>query len=346
MPPNSTTRLFQNTELPCQKTVLKNKISEEDVFRYAMYLILIYLFLILTQFPAISRYLDTRNLPTSFSEYLYAFPFSIFSFLLFQFNRTILIPKIKHIFINSNKSQNPSDLNQYYNKTADYLSGFIHYTISFVLMSLVAVRSQILPCIVGGSLNLKIIENIQPREMNFEVKFAFMFAFGHHFERLVSHLLSKHKSHTYYTMLNHHVCTIGVMMLAYHMKYLLFGVPVVVLFDLSDSFLQISRFLRETKFRATSEVGVLLMMVSWFIMRILAFFYEILLAVLFGIFMGQNQYFTLFPMTHVFFFISLFLLFLLNCFWFYQIVKVFVVWVVLKSDKIEYEDKIHSEKNQ
>lgn len=318
---------------------------EEVIFKRAMYVILGYIFIILVQFPGITEFLDKRGFKVGISEFWVAIPMSLVSWALFEFNRRFTILYFESNLIRTSDPEGRLSRAEYLGKCADYLSGAIHYAIDFGLMTHEAWRIGLLPKVLGGNLNLWTEEAVAQRDFDTQTKVVFMYAYGHHVERLINHWITKKHSPTYHSMLTHHITTAAVMAMAYHMRYLMFGVPVIVLFDLSDGLLQLSRFLRETNFRKTTELTFLSMVVSWFGMRIVGFFWEIILPIIATMKRGEHEFFFSFPVSHFFYFVCMVLLCLLNVFWFFQIMKIVVTNIIMKKTKIDYEDRQGTEEN-
>lgn len=318
---------------------------EEVIFKRAMYVILGYITIILLQFPEISDRLERRGYRAGIREFLIAVPMAVVSWVLFEFNRRVTIYRFESHLIRTSDPEGALSRTEYLNKCADYLSGAVHYAIDFALMTYEAWRVGLLPRVLGGNLDLGTEEAVAQRDFGMQTKVIFMYAYGHHIERLITHWITKRHSPTYHSMLTHHIITAAVMAMAYHMRYLMFGIPVIVLFDLSDGLLQLSRFLRETNFRKATELTFLSMVVSWFAMRIVGFFWEIILAVIATMKRGEHEFFMAFPVSHFFFFVALVLLCVLNVFWFYQIMKIVITNVIMKKTKIDYEDRQGTEES-
>jgi hypothetical protein len=312
---------------------------EEDMFRYAMYFILTYVIFIIARFPTITEFLRKKNMDSGLWEFVYLIPTTLFSHGLFQFNRRVSIKFIEPHLIRRCDPEHKLSQQEYLNKCADYLSGGVHYVLAFAITFYFAWKHGFVPRVMGGDLDLSIEYNSRVRDYPFDLRMVFMFAFGHHADRLLVHWLTKRSSPTYYSMLCHHITACGVMAMAYHMKYLMFGIPVILLFDPSDAQLHISRLLRETNCRKTTEVVFLWMVVTWLLTRVIGYFWEIIWPMLVIIYRGDHEYFSAFPVVHYFFFFCLMLLAILNVFWFYQILKITVSAIIMKKDKIEYEDR-------
>lgn len=328
--------------LPPKKPAVKpprNRDLEEDLFRYAMYFILGYVIFILTQFSKITDFLRKKNLESGLGEFLYLIPATLLSHGLFQFNRRVSILYLEPYLVRRSDPEHKLTRREYLNKCADYLSGAVHYTIAFSIAFYYAHKHGYLPRIMGGHIDLTIEENSRIRDYPFDLRMVYMFAFGHHADRLLVHWLTKRSSPTYHSMLCHHIVAAGVMAMAFHMKYLMFGFPVILLFDPSDAQLHLSRLLRETNARKTTHAVFVWMVVTWFLTRVVGYFWEVIWPMLVIIYRGDHEYFWTFPVVHFFFIVCLTLLAILNVFWFYQILKILMSTVVRQEDKIEYEDR-------
>lgn len=319
---------------------------EEGFFKYAIYFIAGYVALILLQFPQITDYLDNQGLDPSLAEFFMLIPTTLLSWALFQFNRRVTIYYVEPYLIRTSDPEGKLSREEYLGKCADYISGFVHYTIASSVIAYICWKYDLLPKIHGGSLDLTTDPSIRNRDFPWDLKMVFIFAFGHHTERLITHMLTKRHSPTYLSMLSHHITACGVMAMAYHMKYLHFGMPVMLLFDPSDALLQLSRILRETPFKRTNEAWFMFMVVVWLTNRIIGFFWEIIWPIILAYRRGKLPFYQAFPIAHMFYVFCLVLLCLLNVFWFYQIMKIVVSRIIKGKVKIDYEDRRSAEKSQ
>lgn len=318
----------------------RDRAWEEHFFRFSMYFMLGYIFYILSQFPRISAFLRQQGLDSSLGDFLYLIPFTVFSNLLYLFNRKVTIRYFRPYLTRVSDPQHKMSDEEYHGKCADYISASIHYIIAFSVTVFYGWKYGFLPKVYGGSLDLITKQNIALRDYPLDLRIVYMYAFGHHADRLIVHVLSKRSTATYHTMLCHHITTCGVMTMAFHMKMLMFGIPVTLLFDPSDAQLHVARFLRETSFkRMWSQSMFVWMVVTWFFTRIVGFAWEIIWPIIEHIRLSNHPYTAEFKVVSFFYLMCLSLLCVLNVFWFYQILKIFVSSVIMKKDKIEYEDR-------
>lgn len=70
---------------------------------------------------------------------------------------------------------------------------------------------------------------------------------GHHVERLIEHIIYKRNSMSFYVMILHHYITIILMVNCLIHRQYLFGIPVLLLHDMADSFANLIRLVREIK---------------------------------------------------------------------------------------------------
>lgn len=300
-------------------------------------------------YPKYNEFLATFGIDPRFEDFLYLIPFTLQSYMLYKLNQEVTIPFFKPWTKRYLNPEGPESDLIFYNKMADNFSAVVHYFIAFVLTCYIGAKYDLLPKVYGG--NLDLFADSQPyfREIPFDLKMIYMFSFGHHTDRLIVHWITERHSATYYTMLCHHIVAFGIMVFAFQLKLMCFGIPVTLLFDLSDMMVHLARVLREINISLMhAKVVFFLMMVCWLFTRITGFAHEVLWPIVDHILTTKRVYPSEMIQAGIFFLITLALLLLLNMFWFFQIVKILKTNVIGTTQRIDYEDRkstIHVHRN-
>lgn len=308
-----------------------------DIFFMCICLfIIIYEITIAMQFPEVSRVLKTYGINFDLTGYLMVIPGIIFSWSLY-FPIGNYLTRFWLKYLKTQSSRDSESQLEHIKRCRSYLMGAIYYLCSFLFTFIVAVQIDFLPKVYGGSLDLKEVHRSWPGRSDLLIKLVYMLSYGHHLERLVVHLFFNFKTATYFTMLLHHFIAVGLIAISYQSEYFHFGFAVLLLLDLSDFMLQFARFLRETVFQVSSKVMFVLMAISWLHGRVFGLCWEVLPGV-YWIVSEPTEFAKQFFILHVFYFSSLFILAILNIFWLFQILKIFVTVFVERKEKLEYED--------
>ena len=329
-----------------EQTVLKPKLkrfTSDQFFMYFCIFIGIFEANIFMQFPKVFKMLENYDIRQDFYEFLWLIPGYFFSYLLY-FPLGNYLQKFWENKLTTKGARDDESKEQRLARCRSYLMASFYYVISFAVIFLVAKEDGILPFVYGGTLDLSAEQKLWPKRSSVSVRILYLFSYGHHLERLLNHIYAPHNPSTFYTMLLHHIITVGLIAISFHTELCSFGIAVLMLLDLSDFLLQFARFLRETVFTITSRVTFVFMLIFWIHGRIIGLGWEVLPAV-FEMFLSRHIFVLQFNTLHIFYISGLCLLWILNIFWFSQIVKIFVTLFVNKKTKLEYEDS-HCENNK
>lgn len=333
--------LIKNSKCDSESEVpkIEEKVARRrsDIFFMCVSLFIVFCEVeIAVQFPEVTRVLKTYGINFELAGYLMVIPGIIFSWTLY-FPVGSFLMKFWLKYLKTQSSRDTETSIQHLERCRSYLMGAIYYLCSFVFTFIVACQIDFLPRVYGGSLDIKELHKLWPARSDLMVKTVYMLSYGHHIERLLVHTYCNYKTATYFTMLLHHVIAVGLIAISFQTEYFHFGFPVLLLLDLSDCLLQLARFLRETVFQTQSKILFVLMAISWMHGRVFGLCWEVLPTVYWLVSEPSEfakQFFTL----HVFYFSSLFILTILNIFWLFQILKIFVTVFVEGKNKLAYED--------
>ena len=319
------------------------RFSSDGFFMFFCIFIGIFEIKIFMQFPQVFKMLENYSIKQDFYEFLWLIPGYLFSFLLY-FPLGNYLQQFWEKFLKTDTMRDGESREQRLMRCKSYLMASFYYLISFIVIFVVAKEEGILPMVYGGTLDLSVEQKLWPKRSSIAVRIIYLFSYGHHLERLLHHVYASYISSTFYTMLLHHIITVGLIAISFHTELCCFGIAVLMLLDLSDFLLQFVRFLRETTFAISSKIVFVVMLITWVQGRIIGLGWEVLPAV-FEMFLSRHIFVLQFNTLHLFYISGLSLLWVLNIFWFYQIVKIFVTVFVNKKTRLEYEDS-HAKKHK
>ena len=174
-----------------------------------------------------------------------------------------------------------------------------------------------LPKFFGGTLNIHSFISIWPKNVDYHLRYFFIISVGHHLERTYNLLFKKSKKKDFWTMLLHHVLTMNLMIMCFGHRQFLYGIPILLIHDITDIFLNIMRVSREIKpWKFMVLPLYFLCLISWFITRNGIFNFEIVIPLFKSSFLSvlrNRQY------NHIFASLGVFILMILNTYWFLAI---------------------------
>ncbi len=306
-----------------------NSIMENMSFIFLIF-IMTYFVLVVPSLVRMYDFLNERNVTVHLSEYLWMAVGVLLSHLLHKLSTTVLInawrPNIATTVVRQNET--PEKRVQ---RLGGYIYSTIYYTISWVSLMYMTYDTIFCPPEFGGRLDITKSLSSWPYEVSYPIRLYYMLTLGHHIERLIHELVYNRKTTSFNTMTFHHVVTIMLIFLSFYCRHLMFGIPVLLTHDFNDIFLESSRFFRESKYPHMTSVLFLIMMTSWFYTRIWIYSKYVLYGLVYNVF-NLTEFTRQFLFMQVFYIPALIGLFVLNCFWFFQISRVFV-WRFVKKDK-------------
>jgi hypothetical protein len=315
----------------------------EDVSKYLVLFVTIYIILILSQSPQINSYIIENGGSFDYSDLIWIFPGILMSWGLLQICTRYLAHLLKPYLTKVNYRES-EDESQRLHRIGTSIMGIIYYVWSFVTLFYLSYGTEFLPTIYGGDMRLWDTHTTWPNKTSKAIKIVYLLGLGHHLERLISHMIESKHSKSFYTMNLHHVLTVYLISLSFFMNHFIFGVAVFLLHDLSDALLWASRLLRETIFERTTLFVFIAMYFSWLATRVYAYIVEVVFQ-FFLLVSSPKKYFKAFYFSHVFFFTSLSVLAALNVYWGFQIGKIAFSKFVKKQNSFAFEDTKRKKKN-
>lgn len=308
----------------------------DDVCFFLTIFVGIYALLTICKISDVERVMLEHSITTNYWEYLWVLPGMAYSFGLYLICSRYLVLFLEP-YMTKDSNHDEENHQQRLRRTGNYIMGFIYYFSSIAVTWYVAKNEGYLPKMYGGDVNALGFNDIWPVKSSNLLRIVYLMNLGHHFERLLFHSVVQRGSKTFYTMMLHHVITVFLIWLSFLIDYFIYGIPVFLFHDMSDLFLAASRILRETHFKKATEVVFAIMMVSWVYTRIVGFIWEVIYPMTIN-FSSPSVFVRSFWFIHAFLFMALYLLAILNIFWFVQICNIAFARFIHGKTKYSYED--------
>ena len=252
---------------------------------------------------------------TNVYEYLLIFVGVLLCALLFEF-----VKIVTRKFILNNMSDHKRLIEtkeqRLYRIQIIFNSAIYYFWISVINFYLIKkYEIDYLPKYLGGKLEISNFLGDWPRQIAFPVRAILMISIGHHLERTYSHLRYKRNAGDFWTMILHHLVTITLMVNCFGHRQFLFGVPILLIHDMSDFFVNTMRLVREIKpWKKYTLLFYFLFVLVWLITRNFIFNFEI-------VFPLWTKEFWKFhinrDLNHIFASLGIGILMILNTFWLY-----------------------------
>jgi hypothetical protein len=294
------------------------KFEGSTKYIFSFYMILCVLFL--KSIFDIEPFYDNNNfVKTDLREYLIIVVGFAYSYLLFVLVKYMFDGFIEKNMVEKNKYGESKEEHKY--RITKIIYSIIYYVISssinFYLIS--KFQPNHLPKFFGGSLEVNQFLDTWPGNIDCYVRYFFILSIGHHVERTCEQIFSKKKYLNFWTMLLHHVLTVNLMLICFAHRQFLFGIPILLIHDITDIFLSILKIVREIKcLKIMIFPSYFLCLVVWFITRNYIFNFEIIIPL----------WFTAVPkllpnieanMVHLFASLGLAILMVLNTYWLFAL---------------------------
>lgn len=312
-----------------------NSVMESVSFIFLLF-VCTYFVLIVPSLVDMYAFLAEHSVLVHFTEYLYMFVGVALSYGLYKFATTVLIerwkPFISPVVVRQNESPQQRLL-----RLGGYIYQTFYYTLSWTSLMYMTRDTIFCPPEFGGRLDITKSLQIWPYEVSWPVRLYYMLTLGHHIERQIHELVHNRRSSSFFTMTFHHVVTIMLIFLSFYCRHLMFGIPVILTHDFNDIFLNAARFLRESLFPGAASFFFLVMLISWIYTRLWIYCRHVIWGLVYNA-LNLTEFTRRYLFMQVFFIPALIGLLLLNLFWAFQIVRVFV-WRFVKKDKnLPFED--------
>lgn len=242
----------------------------------------------------------------------------------FIISRSIL--KISDIFVSKylidhivDKNKYNETRNQHVYRVVKIFYSIIYYTLASIINFYLISRFQRdhLPKFFGGDFELTRFAETWPNSVHVYVQRFFLVSIGHHVERTYDHMYCQKKYLNYWTMLLHHVLTINLMVICFAHRQYLFGIPILLIHDITDVFLSLMKICREIKFlKFLTMPAYFLVLISWFFTRNYIFNKEIIFPMWFKVVPIPEVHKNI---NHMFAVFGLGILMILNTYWLFAL---------------------------
>jgi hypothetical protein len=310
---------------PTEKKPNKHKTAGDEVFhmfesstKYIFFFYLILCILFIKSLFDVETVYAKLNVPlTNPKEYLLILAGGLISFLINQLTAKGFDGFIRRNMVEKNKYQESKDQHVY--RIVKIIYSIIYYTLSssinFYLIK--TFQPDHLPTFFNGTLDVSRFIKDWPSQINIHVRYFFVMSIGHHIERTLDQVLHTKKYYNFWTMLLHHILTINLMVMCFGHRQFIFGIPILLIHDITDIFLNILKIVREIKFlKKYVMVGYFLCLIAWFITRNWIFNLEIVIP-LFSNCIWEA--FTLHAWAHLFASFGVGILMILNSYWLFAL---------------------------
>lgn len=219
------------------------------------------------------------------------------------------------------------------------LYGCYYYILSFAVLMWLVIGTEYCPKAYGGDLDLGNTIRIWPYEAPKSIRIFYMLTFGHHFERTVKEINHRNQK-TFWTLFFHHLLTLVLLGLSFVMKHYQYGVTILLIHDMTDIWLNLSRFFREfiEPFATMAKACFVVCVFAWFHSRIWMFTKEVFIDGFLYSVMRIPPIIRSFLTAHMFYLVALFFLLILNVYWFMQMLRVIIILFINKKDNLPFED--------
>lgn len=305
--------------------------------------IVIYFVLVIPSISEIDQFFKDSNIKNSKLEFLIIIPSALFSYGLYKFSTGYLMrkwsPYISPLIVRQNETEEMR-----VHRLGDYLYKMIYDSFAWMTLMYLSFGTTFSPPPLGGKFDPVSSNKDWPYEISTPIRMYYMVALGHYFERFSYEVFKNRSSTSFYTMFFHHLMTILMIFLSYVTGHQRYGVTVLLTHDLNDVFLNLSRFLRESVFPQFASLFFLMLAGTWLYSRIYIFARYILYGLYYNA-VNLQPLIRRFIFLHYFYVPALVSLFVLNLFWLFQIVRVFLFRFVKKDKNLPFEDFRSKKKN-
>lgn len=308
----------------------------ENFAFYCIGVVILYFFVAIPELLKFHAEVKLKHNPFEFWELI----FFVIGFM-FCLTTFYLLPRLLDSFVRNNLVElkgREEPLEERVTRIINNFHSLLYYSISLGVGLIVTSGTPFRPKMMGGLMDLnKAVENWPQDTENF-VRYYFLFSMGHHTERQVNLWTHKRNIGDFWTMNLHHILTVFLMFYSYSMRLLFFGVPVVFIHDISDIMYNVSKICRCVKpFRPFIGISMAVFTLSWLYSRIICYTKEVLLPLKHQITLGgymQENYIKI----GVFEVFCLYILGILNYYWFVLICKIGFN-LTRKNDRIINEER-------
>lgn len=259
------------------------------------------------------------------SYYLLTIPGFLYSRGLYLLSTRVVAQALQPYFIDESKKDRrvplPPDP-EVTRRVGNCIHGAVYYTVSVAALLAIIIRDRLLPTQLFGTQDPDSFCLVWPDPPSAYLQIFYMATLGHHFERLYYEFVDNRHAPTFYTMVYHHLLTIGLIGVSFWTFLHKYGVFILITHDFTDIILNCSRVLRVfTRASWVPTSLVIMMIISWIWLR-LAVFIRVVLIALAKCYWHPESSLRRFFVANILFLPALTTLTCLNLFWFVQMIKV------------------------
>ena len=217
----------------------------------------------------IHAYFSARGMPTHLEKLVYVLPGFLFSYLFYELCRFVLMPRLAFLVSRKILREN-EDFEQKVHRLGNLLYSLLYYIIAFVVTYVITGQSDYKPRVFGGSMDLLQLVRQYLHPIPEPILVFYMMHLGHHIERLAVEVRDKRDQKTFSIMIFHHLLAITLVFGSFVLQVPKLGLPVMMLYDVTDIMLAVTRLFREMiePFKAASRLLGFLLIGCWIYFRI------------------------------------------------------------------------------
>lgn len=246
----------------------------------------------------------------------------LYSFGIFQLTRRYCFETVKRNLVSTVFKPNETT-DQRTLRICNDINGFIYYSSSLITGFIVLWGSEFMPRMLGGTLDLSHYPRTYPLpQPTPAMLFYFLMGFGHHVERFFELLIYKKDDGSFWLFYFHHLITVALMGISFYTGKFCFGLPVLILHDMIEPVMNLSKFSRELRPFLWLKVPVFgLFTLVWIFSRTICFTFDVLIYMPLMYFSKEPKFEKQeFYITAEIF--CLYMLWIVNQFWLYQILQI------------------------
>ena len=307
----------------------------ENLYKWTFFVYIILIGIMIKELINIENYYEANGFERSdMREYFFVFLgifissgiFEIIKFSLTSFARNNMTKISKRI---ETKDQKVVRIINMFNSITYYTFATV---INFIIIRKYA--PDHLPTNFGGTLDVTQFRENWPKSVAFPVRVFFMISIGHHIERTLEHLKNHRDAKNFWIMILHHVLTINLMVNCFGHREFLFGIPVLMIHDITDIAVGMTRVVREIEQWIKFTIPCYLVLLSlWFYTRNYVFNFEIVYPLLTE---EMFKFYNHGDVNHMFATLGLTILMFLNTYWLWGALYSGYVKIFLKKEDLAH----------
>ena len=316
----------------------------EKVSKVAAFLTSFLFLAIIFQSEDVWQYVSGSREPSERNNCLWIAVGVVYSYSLKIIANHVLVPLLEPYLTKKITKHGESTADRL-DRIGSALQGAIYYFISTIVVGYYGYGSEYFPQFIGGrapTLNTPWL-GLEPRGLHI----YFLLEAGHHVERLLYHAVTQTHSHSFWTMMWHHILASTVILIACFTEHSRYAILLIFFHDISDMLLYLTRVLRETPWTRLGEVSFVTMFLSWIFLRTMGLFVYHIPNSMYNIRPYNNGKVTwTFRLSNWFAIGGLSCLAVLNIYWIFQIGRIAITHFVKKEKEHPMEDAKDAQKTK